>query len=72
MKKVLWFSRHEMTDDQRAALGDVEVTQVSKTINSAFELQEEVDAADIIAIVAPINIQAQFLKIANGKPVIIA
>ena len=72
MKKVLWFSRHEMTDDQRAALGDVDVTQVSKTINSAFELQEEVDAADIIAIVAPINIQAQFLKISNGKPVIMA
>ena len=72
MKKVLWFSRHQMTEDQRAALGDVEITQVSKTINSAFELQDEIDAADIIAIVAPINIQAQFLKLAGGKPVIMA
>lgn len=28
--------------------------------------------ADIIAIVAPINLQQQFLKLANGKPVIMA
>lgn len=73
MKKVMWFSRHEMTADQKAALGEgVIVEQVNKTINSAFELKDEVDAADIIAIVAPINLQQQFLKIAGNKPVIMA
>ena len=72
MKKVLWFSRHEMTAEQRAALGDVEIVQVNRTISSAFELQSEIAAADIVAIVAPINLQQQFLKLAGDKPVIMA
>ena len=71
-KKVLWFSRHQMTNDQLAALGDVEVTQVNKSISSAYELEEEINNSDIIAIVAPINLQQQFLKLAAGKPVIMA
>lgn len=71
--KVLWFSRHSMTADQKSALGDaVEVTQVSKTISSAKEVQAEIDAADIVAIVAPIGLQAEFLRLAAGKPVITA
>jgi hypothetical protein len=76
MKKVLWFSRHEMTADQQQDLnriyGNVEITQINKTINSAFEIQEEIEQHDIIAIVAPINLQQQFLKIAGSKPVIAA
>lgn len=71
-KKVLWFSRHEMTDDQRAALGDVEITQINKSINSAYELENEIKDCDILAIVAPINLQQQFLKLAGDKPVIMA
>lgn len=71
-KKILWFSRHEMTEDQKAALGDCEITQVSKSISSAYELVDEIKAADIIAIVAPLNLQAQFLKLAGDKPVITA
>lgn len=76
MTKVLWFSRHDMTDDQLAALvsklGEVEVVKVDKTIQTAFELSAEVEECDVIAIVAPINLQAQFLKLAKDKPVIIA
>lgn len=73
MKKVLWFSRHEMAPEQVAALGeDIEIIQINKNITSAFELKEEIEAADIIAIVAPINLQQQFLKIAGNKPVIMA
>ena len=71
-KKVLWFSRHEMTSEQKEALGDVEIVQINKTISSAYELKEEIDNCDIIAIVAPLNIQKQFLDLANGKPVIYA
>ena len=71
-KKVLWFSRHEMTKDQRAALGDVEIIQINKTIDSAFELKAEIEECDIIAIVAPIALQQQFLKLAGEKPVIMA
>ena len=72
MKKVLWFSRHEMSEEQRLALGEVEVTQVSKTIQSARELADEIAAADIVAIVAPIGLQAEFLRLAGEKPVISA
>ena len=42
VKKVLWFSRHEMTPEQREALGDCEITQVSKSISSAYELADEI------------------------------
>ena len=73
MKKVLWFSRHEMTADQLSALGNnVEIMQIDKTINSAFELKDEIEQCDIIAIVAPINLQQQFIKLAGDKPVIMA
>lgn len=72
MRKVLWFSRHEMTEEQRKALGDCEIMQINKTINSAYEIKNEIDACDIIAIVAPINLQQQFLQLAGEKPVIMA
>lgn len=74
MKNVLWFSRHQMTPEQEADLhriyGEFQLTQVSKTIQTAYELQKEVTENDIIGIVAPVNLQEQFLKIAAGKPVI--
>lgn len=72
-KKILWFSRHTMTEQQAAALGeDMVINQVNRTIESAYELQKEIEEADIIAIVAPINLQQQFLKLAGAKPVIMA
>jgi len=74
--KVLWFSRHEMTQEQKQALenklGEIEINQVNKTIRTAYELQEEIKEADIVAIVAPVNLQQQFLKIAENRPVITA
>ena len=72
-KKVLWFSRHTMTAEQLGALGTVrEIVQCDGTISSAWELAEEINDCDIIAIVAPINLQQQFLKLAGDKPVIMA
>lgn len=47
MKKILWFSRHKMTPEQKLALGDVEIMQINKTINSAYELKDEIDECDI-------------------------
>ena len=66
-KKVLWFSRHEMILEQRAALGDVEIIQINKTVQSAYELRDEINECDIIAIVAPINLQQQFIKFSNAE-----
>ena len=76
MKKILWFSRHTMTDDQLASLkrklGDISIVQVNRTISSARELSSEIEECDILAVVAPIGLQAEFLRLANGKPVITA
>ena len=61
-----------MTDEQLKALGDVEINQINRSISNAYELEKEINNSDIIAIVAPINLQQQFLKLAEGKPVIMA
>ena len=71
-QKVLWFSRHAMTEEQKNSLGDVEINQINKTIHSAKELKAEIEANDIIAIVAPIELQREFLELAGDKPVITA
>ncbi len=74
-KKIMWFSRHLMSDIQKADLiriyGDVEIVQINKTINSIKELGD-ISEYDIYAVVAPIGLQAEFLRASNGKPVIIA
>lgn len=41
--KVLWFSRHPMSEEQRASLGDCEITQINRSINSAEELKTEIE-----------------------------
>ena len=76
MKKVLWFSRQLMRVAQAQALmdklGDVDITQVSKSIQSAQDIQKGIEAHDISAVVAPPNLRAGILRIAGDKPVITA
>ena len=76
MSKVFWFSKHEMTPDQekdlRDKMGDIEIKQCDQTIKSAFEVKDQMKDCDVVAIVAPIQLQQQFLKAAEGKPVIMA
>ena len=66
MKKVLWFSRHELSpaqvSDLGALFGPIEVTQIDRTIQSVREIEAEVAAADILAIVAPLPLQGEFLR----------
>ena len=83
--KVLWFSRHKMTREQEQALflgiakhfnNDLQetgiiITQISETINNVSEIQD-LDGYDVYAIVAPIALQQQFLRVAGEKPVIMA
>ena len=83
--RVLWFSRHIMTDEQHDALfiriarhfnNDLQetgviITQISETINNVSEIQD-LDGYDVYAIVAPIALQQQFLRVAGEKPVIMA
>lgn len=76
MTKVLWFSRHIMSKEQAEALmirlGNTEITQLSKSIQSAQDIAQEIGAHDIIAVVAPPQLLAGILKIAGDKPVITA
>lgn len=76
MKKVLWFSRHLMQVAQAQALGnklgDVDITQLSRSIQRAEDIQKEIEAHDIIAVVAPPQLLAGILRIAGDKPVITA
>lgn len=71
-KKIMWFSRHEMSWSQKIALipiyGFVEITQVDKMIENISEVQKEIDENDVLAVVAPLTLQQQFLT--TGKPII--
>lgn len=78
--RILWFSRHSMTEAQREALDflidmgydSIEITQMDRTISSAYEIADEIKQFDIIAVVAPPALQQQFIKVAEGRPVITA
>ena len=62
-----------MSNEQLIALGpNVNIHQLDRTINSVYEIMDEIKWADILAIVAPINLQQQFLEVAGDKPVIFA
>lgn len=71
---VLWFSRHDMTEEQIDALvdiyGPIQIHQINKTVKSAKELENEIKGSDVVAVVAPVELQAEFLQVANGIPVI--
>ena len=76
-KTVMWFSRHDMSEEQLMDLkriyGEVELIKVNGTIPTAWIMSDLVDLCDVIAIVAPINIQQQFLAVAGEeKDVIVA
>ena len=71
--RILWFSRHEMTaeqeDDLRRIYGDILIEQHSATINRPEEIPGLMEY-DVWAIVAPLPLQQQFLKMAGERPVI--
>ena len=74
MKNVLWFSRHVMTIGQmtelRNVFGDIKINQISYPIDHAKEIKRDIENNDIIALVAPLKIQQQFLELAGDKPVL--
>ena len=88
MKKVFWFSRHNMTEEQAAMFAGLQITKVNGSpanvhvpfqgsVNDGEEetlppVKDMVKDFDILAIVAPIGLQQQFLAVAGGRPVIFA
>lgn len=74
MTRILWVSRHTMTESQLADLqaiyGEVTISQVDKTIATATELKDAIDENDVIAVVLPVNLLADVMRLAGEKPVI--
>ena len=92
MKKILWFSRHQMTQEQMAdlnkAYGVYQIISVDGTVpNVHVPFQGSLDGGeietlppfkelmatcDIVAIVAPIGIQEQIMKVrVDDQPILI-
>ena len=75
MKRVLWVSRHQMTQEQRADLervmgGPVELVCWRDTVGDARELAPALAAADAAAVVLPLELLGQLLPLAGEKPVL--
>lgn len=94
MKKVLWFSRHNMTtaqvEDLERIYGPCIITKVTTAnlpnvhvpfkanVNDSVEelalppFKHYLTEFDVVAIVMPLNLQEQVLKVSGVTPVIIA
>lgn len=67
MKKVLWVSRHEMTEAQKSDLkriihGDFETHMIRNTIKNVSEITKYIAGIDIIAAVLPARLMSELLK----------
>lgn len=75
MKKILWLSRHQMTEEQINELikiyGDVIIFNDSRQINNVEELLQDIESMDVLAVVLPIEMVGELLKITD-KPIIYA
>lgn len=74
-KRVLWVSRHEMTDAQFHGLelalgGPVELICWKDTVTDLEALRSASQDADALAVVLPPELLGRALRIANGKPVL--
>lgn len=75
MKRVLWVSRHEMTEAQRSDLerimGDsVELETWKDTVRDVNTLRKSVERADAVAVVLPPELLQELLPIAGSKLVL--
>lgn len=62
--KILWVSRHQLTNDQIAGLekisgAAIEVKTLNKTISSAKEIAEESKDCKYIAVVLPVGLLSE-------------
>ena len=74
-RRVLWVSRHSMTEDQRQDLerimgGPVELDTWSDTVRDVEELRPRLREAAAVAAVLPTEKLADLLKIAGKRPVL--
>ena len=69
--KILWLSRHNMTRDQYVDLkriyGNIEIKQVSKTVNGWQDVVDLGYDCDVLAVVLPISILADLTNPRNNR-----
>lgn len=75
MKKILWISRHQMTETQlkdlrRIAGEEIFLEQWDKTVSDIHEIMPLLRDVDIIAAVLPTDYMAELLHLAGDIPVI--
>lgn len=77
--KVFWFSRHKLTPEQIEGLktylctdDELEIDHVSQTVKTAEELFALTPKdADVIAVVLPIPILAEYFKLLDGSEILL-
>lgn len=73
-KKILWISRHYLTEEQLNGLevifGKFEIIHFSETVEDIAQLSDYVKDADVIAAVLPVKLLSELVNMADGKPVI--
>lgn len=72
MKKVLWISRHQMTEEQFADLervmnDNVKLDVYADSVRSVEELKEPVKNCDAVAAVLPSDLMAGLWKLTGDK-----
>lgn len=75
MKRVLWISRHQMTAEQRSDLervmGEaVELRPWAETVEDLEDLRPELERADAVAAVLPVELLAELVRLAGKRPVL--
>lgn len=74
-KRVLWISRHLMTETQKADLerimgGPVRIERWTDTVRDVEDLRPLVQQADAVAAVLPAEKLAQLMRLAGDTPVL--
>lgn len=75
MKKILWVSRHQMTegqlDDLKRIYGEFELVKFDQTVSNVKEIIEAGKNCDILAVVLPPALLADLVNPRNNeKPII--
>ena len=71
MKKVLWFSRHELTPEQKSGLAhvlhvpedDLSVRVLDRTISRASEIAGALEGEDLVAAVLPVRLLSELMPL---------
>ena len=69
MKNVIWFSRHDLTEEQIKGLKkvlkteNIKVKTINKTIQSAEEIKSEIIDEVLVAVVLPVNLLSELKSI---------